>query len=140
MHGDAVRGLVETDEVAVEVIGTFRLDPAREVLQAVPGSDDLGEVVPAHDVAEAVEQNPVVDMDPEVRDPRAALREDVQQFLVADDAGAAALQLDVRSFVYVYLPALLPEEARCEEAGNGSADNDRPSGHVSTPASGLFPN
>src|SRR5260370_20334399 len=42
MHGDAVRGLVETDEVAVEVIGTFRLDPAREDLQAVPASYQLG--------------------------------------------------------------------------------------------------
>jgi hypothetical protein len=53
---------------------------------------------------------------------------------MADDAGATALQLNVGSFVYVYLPALLPEEASCEEAGNGTADDDRPSGHAFAPA------
>ena len=108
---DALRGLLYRDEVMVEAMDGIGNCRAHDLMQAIPGGDDLLEREALDNFAVAIEGNPFVHGNAEIAQRCAAQLEHLKQLVVSDNAGAATEQLDRRPFID------LPHPSPCVEAG-----------------------
>jgi hypothetical protein len=95
----------------------------QQVLEPVPGGEDLRQPLLGDDLAVAVERDALVDLDPEVTQTRPAARQRFEELRMGRDSCAAPHELDSRSFIDVHVPTDLPQERRGEETRHRAADD-----------------
>src|SRR5262249_10081231 len=127
LHTHSALILIDPFEIPSEVITGLVDGPPQELLQAIPGCEDLPQPPLVGDAAFAVDRYALGYLDTKILGAGPARFQGFHELGVAGDAGAAADQFDGRPLIDVHVPSNLPQERRRKEAGHRAANDDSPS-------------